>query len=519
VHIRKSRLFRVLFLLVFFLSGMTAVPFVVIASGGTTVTTTSLIVPCTITTYGNAWNGELGFGIWNPGTNGVEQSYLLIMKTDGTQEFVRSSSDSLGYLVVKNLAQDTVMFSGEPALSGFASGPMEATHFWNYVANVTTDFPNVTGHHDVEYDPVNNTFLVLQDYIRQINGTQILFAKIVELNATGSAIWSWDTYDHIPLSEADPFNITAVVNGTTVVDFTHSNALDWDYNNSIVYLNLRHTNTFYKINQTDGNLIWACGEYGNFTLLEANGTQTKSLWYHSHATKQLAPDVFTMFDNDFHNETNPNDCHSRMIEVTLNEQNMTAWVSWSWAAPKQYWTPYIGDTVRLPNGDRLGTFGSQTHYFNESQPWDFNDTGAVLIEVDPGGNVVRTFTFPTGWGIYRAEPLKYPSSYVPSPTPTPFPTLSPTPAPTLSPTPTPTPKPSPTPTPIPTSTTPFPSPPSPTEKSTVLSSPTPTQTSSSPIPVTSSPIPEIDSWALGAFIILATTAILVVSKRKQNSLR
>ena len=47
--------------------------------------------------------------------------------------------------------------------------------------------------------------------------------------------------------------------------------IDWDYNNSIIYLNLRNTNTFYAINQTTGNIIWACGEFGNFTLLGANG--------------------------------------------------------------------------------------------------------------------------------------------------------------------------------------------------------------------------------------------------------
>ena len=110
------------------------------------------------------------------------------------------------------------------------------------------------------------------------------------------------------------------VNGQTVEDFTHANTLDWDYNNSIIYLNLRNTNTFYKINQTTGNIIWACGEFGNFTLLGANGQPLvganglpPSLWYHSHDVKEVAPDVFTMFDNDYENNTNPDDCHSRMI--------------------------------------------------------------------------------------------------------------------------------------------------------------------------------------------------------------
>ena len=364
----------------------------------------NFVVPVTIATYGNAWEGQLAFGLWNISANGPTTGYLVIMTTSGALQYLRESSDS-SYIIVENIAPDTIMFLGEPVLGGSNSGPLNPTHFWNYVSNTTVDFPQVVSHHDIVYNPFNNTFLTLQNYVRAINGTDYLYDKIVELTPTGNVLWSWDTFDYIPLSQADPFGPTAEVNGTTVQDFTHANALDWDYNNSIVYLNLRHTNTFYKINQTNSNLIWSCGEHGNFTLLSENGTSVPSLWYHSHATRRVEPNVFIMLDNDFDNETNRNNCRSRMIEVTINEQNMTAWVSWAWSAPKQYWTPFIGEVDRLPNGDRIGTFGSQTHQFPQNQPWDFNNTGAVLVEVNPAGNVTRTYTFPAGWGIYRIEEM------------------------------------------------------------------------------------------------------------------
>ena len=102
--------------------------------------------------------------------------------------------------------------------------------------------------------------------------------KIVQVDANGNVLWSWDTYNYIPLSEASPFNQTNTLpNGQTVEDFTHANSIDWDYNNSIIYLNLRNKNTFYAINQTTGNIIWACGEFGNFTLLGANGQPLPSV--------------------------------------------------------------------------------------------------------------------------------------------------------------------------------------------------------------------------------------------------
>ena len=211
-----------------------------------------------------------------------------------------------------------------------------------------------------------------------------------------------------------------------MADFTHANTLDWHYNEGIIYLNTRNTNTFYKINQTTGNLIWSCGEFGDFTLLGDNGQRVPSLWYHCHDVKEVSSGVFTLFDNDYCNNTNPNNCHSRIVELTLNETSMTAHVNWSWEAPKSYWCSFAGGALLLPNGDFIGNFGVPTHQnpaFTQNQPWNFNDTGAVLVEVNPSGQVVRTFTFPVGCYIYRIATITNPTSIIfPTPFVTPIPT-------------------------------------------------------------------------------------------------
>jgi hypothetical protein len=314
------------------------------------------------------------------------------MSTEGNPVLFRETQDQ-SYFAVKYVSQNRILFQGEP---GFY------THFWNLRTNQTTDLLKVWGHHDIEYNPVNNTFLTLELYVKRINGVDVLFDKVVELDANGTILWSWDTYDHIPLSQVCPFNDTFPVNGEDVMDLTHSNTVQWDYKENICYLNVRNVNTFYKINMTTGKIIWACGKHGNFTLLNENGKEVSSLWYHGHSVKEVEPDVFIMFDNDYHNETNPNNSHSRIIEVTLNEKNMTAWISWSWTAPKEYWTTWGGDADRLPNGDRIGTFGTQTHFVP-------NSTGAALVEVNQTGEVVRTYTFPYGVGIYRIEEIPFES--------------------------------------------------------------------------------------------------------------
>jgi len=340
-------------------------------------------LPCRIDTYGNAWNGTLVYGLFEYNSTNSSQkldTYLVFMTTDGNINYVQEGTDC--DWAVKYISSDTLMYQGSSA------------HLWNLATGETIDFPEVSGHHDMEYNPISKTFLTLNNYVKTVNGTRVLFDKIVEFNELGGVLWTWDTYEHLDLNEACVYNDTATYQEETVMDFTHCNAIQWDYNESIVYLNVRHLNTFYKINMTNNEVIWGCGEHGNFTLHNANGTQVSSLWYHSHALEEVEPDVFMMFDNDFHNETNLNDGHSRILEVTLNEHNMTASETWSWAAPKDYWSPYWGKVDRLPNGDRIGTFGTQTKQYNSS-------IGAVLVEVNPTGSVVRTWTYQNGWGIYR----------------------------------------------------------------------------------------------------------------------
>jgi hypothetical protein len=399
------------------------------------------VLPYTVATYGNAWDGILAFGV-----NG----YLVVMRTNGTLLDVRTATSNYG--VVKNIAQDTLLFQGEPqTTTGANSAPIYATHIWNVVSNTTQDYPNVLAHHDIEYDPINNSFITLQEYVRQVGNNSYLMDRIVQVDTSGNTLWSWDTYDHLPLSQASPFNETSTISGQTVIDFTHSNALLWEPNNNIIYLNVRNANTFYKINETTGDIIWSCGQFGNFTLLDQNGTVVPNLWYHSHHLQQIAPNVFTMFNNDFNNLTNPNDANSQLIQFTIDQQNMTASLNWSWTAPQEYYSQYLGANYKLPNGDWIGDFGPPTHQFPQNQPWNFNNTGAVLIEVSPAGQIVRTITFPTSWSIYRIEVVtnlsqnafSYTSQPTPYPSPTPIlliqtPTIAPTKQPSPSPSPSPT---------------------------------------------------------------------------------
>ncbi len=379
-------------------------------------------VPVSIQTYGNAWEGYLAFGLWDfpivsEGFTLTPQAYVVVMTTNGQLLDLRSAKGQINpatwmatFAPVKYLGDDTIMYEGDPITS---------THFWNLKSNQTLDFPNVYGHHDMIFNPKTGTFLTLWSSVRQIDGRNVLMDTIVELDSEGNVLWTWDTYSdgHFGLKDECRCNDTTVVDGQTVIDLTHANSLQWDFQSNTIYMNMRALDTFCKINKTTGQTVWCLGRRGDFKLLGPDGRHVPSLWYHGHDVQEVQPDVFSMFDNDFGNATNStNPCpatfeetnaHSRMLEITVNEQNMTAWTSWSWTAPREDWSPYWGSMDRLPNGDWIAAFGSQSHYVPGSgitSPLP-NSTGAVLVEVNQNGQVVRTYTFTYGWGIYRVVPI------------------------------------------------------------------------------------------------------------------
>lgn len=344
-----------------------------------------LEIPCEITTYGDAWEGSLGFGLFHFDTENIWQQYreyMVIMRTDGSIQYLRDTEPG-SYNIVHLIDNETILFNGEPR---------NKVNLLDTNTCEVTVLPQNLGHHDVQYNPVTGNLMTLRKHIVEIGDMFYEHDRLVKLDPAGNILWSWTTADNFTIDMA--CNFSRVRNNS--LDLTHCNSIDWDIENDIVYVNIRNLNTFCKINATNGELIWSLGEYGDFALFDKNGDPVDSLWYHGHSVEEVEPNVFLLFDNDLHNKTNYNHKRSRILEISINEDNMTAWNSWSWTAPREKHSGYWSDADRLPNGNRLGIFGTQHHDIA-------NSTGAWLVEVSPEGDIVREYDFPYGWGMYRCE--------------------------------------------------------------------------------------------------------------------
>jgi hypothetical protein len=257
------------------------------------------------------------------------------------------------------------------------------------------------GHHDYEFNKENNTFFTLNIYFLEHEGTIYAFDRIEEYTPEGELIWNVNTSDFISFNQWCPFED---LDFDGKADITHSNSIFYDEDLDVLYLNCRNTNTFYKIDHKTGELIWALGEYGEFSLFDIYGNQKDCLFYHGHALEKINNNTFIYFDNDAHNQTNALNFHSRIIEITINEETMVAQITWKWEAPKDYFSAWWGDSDVLPNRNRVGTFGTHDHEGSTI-------LGARLVEVDASGKIVWEMNFPRdgdiSHGVYIMDRIQF----------------------------------------------------------------------------------------------------------------
>lgn len=225
-----------------------------------------------------------------------------------------------------------------------------------------------------------------------VNISEFLFQEI----ENNQVIFEWNTADYPELLSATD-NIYYNQYATAAkVDYFHFNSIAIDPNDQNFVISARHTNQIYKINRTNGQIIWRFG--GNNDDFNLTGN---SIISHTHHATILNNGNLLLFDNG----VTKNPQQTRIAEFELNETNLTANLVYEYKDLGRYFD-IMGSVQKLNNGNYfIGWGGNITSQINANK--------SDITEIDSNGNIVLDISFtnnPNSF-TYSYRALKYNISF------------------------------------------------------------------------------------------------------------
>jgi len=166
-------------------------------------------------------------------------------------------------------------------------------------------------HHDLIQDEEGN--VIGLSYTRKIMDlTSIGGVKsdtvngdgIVVFNLKGDKIWEWDVFDHM-----DPLLDDSLMYLKN--DWVHANSINFDQDGNFL-LSLRNINQIWKVDRTNGQVLWKLGIGGDFLP-----HSPKRTFIHQHDVHINRFGDLMMFDNGLINRG-----FSRILSLKLNEKQL-----------------------------------------------------------------------------------------------------------------------------------------------------------------------------------------------------
>ncbi len=261
------------------------------------------------------------------------------------------------------------------------------------VDSITTGNGVVFDLHDLQVLPQNHYLLLgMEDVVRDLSGFHIFLRNgtpgsvncvvrgfvLQELDSMKNVVFEWHSVDHFAFDDVDEFWLT----DTTIVDWTHSNAVEMDYDGNFL-VSSRHFNEITKINRSDSSIVWRFGGKANDFIFIGDTMQ----FIAQHDCRRIQNGNLTLFDNG----RGGNSFHfASSKEYELDEINMTATLVWSHREAPGEWSRSQGNTQRLQNGNTLTDYGNLL------------PTPIVFNVVDSLQNKVFEIVFPDSLISYRS---------------------------------------------------------------------------------------------------------------------
>ncbi len=304
--------------------------------------------------------------------------YIMILENDGTPYY---------YQRIEEKSQD---FKVQPngLLTRRVRGDLNAFIGYDSTFAVVDTFQCVNGFrtdpHELCMTEDGGYYLVALGY-RRVDMSRIVTggqknAQLVDNHIQGfdrdhNLVFQWLCTDYFNVRDAVFENLRQ-----NTIDYVHINSIAVDYDGHLV-ISSRHLCEVTKINRQTGELLWRLGgENNQFTFVnDPHGLN----YQHDARPVPGKPGHYTVFDNG--NFRIPS--FSRAVEFKLDTLEKTATKVWEYRSTPEFFTNWMGNVQRLPNGNTL------INWADASLP--------KMTEVTPSGRVVYQGDFVFKSPCYR----------------------------------------------------------------------------------------------------------------------
>lgn len=182
---------------------------------------------------------------------------------------------------------------------------------------------------------------------------------------TAEVLYSWRSYNQIPLSETIHYHLDSQIEGPPGWDYVHINSVD--KNEAGDYLiSMRFTNTLYMVSGLDGKIMWRLNGIngGDFDSDFLFSKQHDAKFQESSGTRHVISFMNNASDEEFQEETIS---AAMIVEVETGTTPMTARVVQRYNRPDGDLTRLRGNSQVLPNKNMFVCW-SQGGYISEHSP-------------------------------------------------------------------------------------------------------------------------------------------------------
>jgi len=206
--------------------------------------------------------------------------------------------------------------------------------------------------------------------------------KFIEIDELGNILWEWSTFDYLSLNEYNPYWVERFMiqwdfGGNPDFDWTHSNSVYFDEDESIVYVSIRNLSRIIAIDYNTKEILWHIGD-SNF--MEEVFFDYDFEFSHQHSAQITNNKNLLFFDNGRFNELEV----SRCVEIEFDDNFNSAELIWEHVLPSDMLTLSRGECDRLNNGNTLisvGRTGNVLEVNNQNEiVWHLNVNNDLGVE-------------------------------------------------------------------------------------------------------------------------------------------